>query len=116
MQHRFHLTRIGALQAEIREQHDHAECSHTVVPAQAGTHIPETVVMGPRLRGDDRLKLAPRGEQRSRGAAKVDERYGALLPALSACRRRLHRRLVESGKPTASPRRSPEAQLNPKRS
>src|SRR5260370_6231931 len=24
MQHRFHLTGIGALQAEIREQHDHA--------------------------------------------------------------------------------------------
>src|SRR6202047_153986 len=80
MQHRFHLTRIGALQAEIREQHDHAECSHTVVPAQAGTHIPETVVMGPRLRGDDRLKLTPRGEQRSRGAAKSDGRYRALLP------------------------------------
>jgi hypothetical protein len=25
----------------------------TVVPAQAGTHIPEAVVMGPRVRGDD---------------------------------------------------------------
>jgi hypothetical protein len=25
----------------------------TVVPAKAGTHIPEAVVMGPRLRGDD---------------------------------------------------------------
>jgi len=25
-----------------------------VVPAKAGTHIPEPVVMGPRLRGDDR--------------------------------------------------------------
>src|SRR5262245_1064090 len=24
-----------------------------VVPAKAGTHIPETVVMGPRFRGDD---------------------------------------------------------------
>ncbi len=24
-----------------------------VVPAQAGTHIPETEVMGPRFRGDD---------------------------------------------------------------
>jgi hypothetical protein len=28
-------------------------CSLAVVPAQAGTHIPEPVVMGPRLRGDD---------------------------------------------------------------
>ena len=27
--------------------------STVVVPAQAGTHIPETVVMGPRFRGDD---------------------------------------------------------------
>jgi hypothetical protein len=26
-----------------------------VVPAQAGTHIPEVVVMGPRFRGDDCL-------------------------------------------------------------
>jgi hypothetical protein len=25
-----------------------------VVPAHAGTHIPEAVVMGPRFRGDDR--------------------------------------------------------------
>ena len=24
-----------------------------VVPAKAGTHIPEAVVMGPRVRGDD---------------------------------------------------------------
>src|SRR5262245_21510451 len=31
-----------------------------------------------------------------------------VTPALSACRRPLRRRLVESGKPTASPRRSPE--------
>src|SRR5262249_56003346 len=28
--------------------------SSPVVPAKAGTHIPETVVMGPRVRGDDR--------------------------------------------------------------
>jgi len=27
--------------------------SPSVVPAQAGTHIPEAVVMGPRFRGDD---------------------------------------------------------------
>jgi hypothetical protein len=26
-----------------------------VVPAHAGTHIPEAVVMGPRFRGDDRI-------------------------------------------------------------
>jgi hypothetical protein len=26
-----------------------------VVPAQAGTHIPEAVVMGPRFRGDDSI-------------------------------------------------------------
>src|SRR5262245_31084423 len=31
-----------------------------------------------------------------------------VAPALSACRRPLHRRLVESEKPTASPRRAPE--------
>src|SRR5262245_5685751 len=104
MQHRLHLTRVWAVQPEVREQHDHAECSYTVVPAHSassraftpvfdglwmrvnalmlGTHIPETVVMGPRNgvpathsasqtrvdalllsrgapRGDDRLKLAP---------------------------------------------------------
>jgi hypothetical protein len=27
--------------------------THDVVPAQAGTHIPEAAIMGPRLRGDD---------------------------------------------------------------
>jgi len=27
--------------------------SLSVVPAKAGTHVPEAVVMGPRLRGDD---------------------------------------------------------------
>jgi hypothetical protein len=26
-----------------------------VVPAKAGTHIPEAVVMGPRFRGDDTI-------------------------------------------------------------
>src|SRR5215469_6272380 len=31
-----------------------------------------------------------------------------VTPALSACRRPLHRRLVESEKPPASPQRSPE--------
>ena len=29
-----------------------------VVPAQAGTHIPESVVMGPRVRGDDGAELS----------------------------------------------------------
>src|SRR5215831_23795 len=70
MQHRLHLTRVWAVQPEVREQHDHAECSYTVVPAHSassraftpvfdglwmrvnalmlGTHIPETVIMGPR--------------------------------------------------------------------
>jgi hypothetical protein len=38
-----------------------------------------------------------------------------VTPALSACRRPLHRRLVESGKPTASPRRSPETRIHPRR-
>src|SRR5262249_20933911 len=31
-----------------------------------------------------------------------------VTPALSACRRPFHRRLVESEKPTASPQRSPQ--------
>jgi hypothetical protein len=31
----------------------HAGYQLAVVPAKAGTHIPEAVVMGPRLRGDD---------------------------------------------------------------
>jgi hypothetical protein len=33
-----------------------------VVPAQAATHIPETVVMGPRLRGDDNSGWGADGE------------------------------------------------------
>src|SRR4029434_1710982 len=33
-------------------------CQHYgVIPAYAGTHIPETVVMGPRFRGDDRIRI-----------------------------------------------------------
>ena len=48
-------------QARHRDQHaldDHHQhgsiCpNHVVVPVQAGTHIPEPVVMGPRFRGDD---------------------------------------------------------------
>jgi hypothetical protein len=35
-----------------------------------------------------------------------------VTPALSARRRPLHRRLAESGEPTASPRRSPETDFN----
>jgi Protein of unknown function (DUF3489) len=41
---------------------------------------------------------------------KLALRLGA-TPALSACRRPLHCRLVESEKPTASPQRSPETQM-----
>src|SRR5262249_46226873 len=37
-----------------------------VVPAQAGTHIPEPVVMGPRLRGDDSYKSWIISRSRSR--------------------------------------------------
>src|SRR6266498_3053051 len=47
----------------------------------------------------------------SRGAVQNGRAMRGVTPALSACRRPLHRRLVESGKPTASPRRSPETQL-----
>jgi hypothetical protein len=36
VQHRLHLAGIGTLQPEIREQHDHGDCSYTVVPAKAG--------------------------------------------------------------------------------
>jgi hypothetical protein len=49
--------------------------------------------------------------QYSRGAVQNDRAMRGVTPALSACRRPLHRRLAESGKPTASPRRSPETQL-----
>src|SRR5207245_2251718 len=41
-------------------------------------------------------------------SSKSDRAMRDVTPALSACRRPLHRRLVESEKPTASPRRSPE--------
>src|SRR5438445_5570766 len=43
---------------------------------------------------------------------EIERAIRGVTPALSACRRPLHRRLVESEKPTASPRRSPETQLN----
>jgi hypothetical protein len=41
-------TRVNALMA-------HAGYQLAVVPAKAGTHIPEAVVMGPRFRGDDSI-------------------------------------------------------------
>jgi hypothetical protein len=34
---------------------------NTVVPAQAGTHEHKPVIMGPRLRGDDRRKAVTLG-------------------------------------------------------
>jgi hypothetical protein len=40
--------------------------------------------------------------------SKLIGRYGGVTPALSACRRPLHRRLSGSEKPTVSPQRSPE--------
>jgi hypothetical protein len=43
---------------------------------------------------------------------KIGRAIRGVTPALSACRRPLHRRLVESEKPTASPQRSPETQID----
>ena len=45
---------------------------------------------------------------RLRRTSEIDRAIRGVTPALSACRRPLHRRLVETEKPTASPRRSPE--------
>jgi hypothetical protein len=59
--------------------------------------------------------VAPRRRVPTRAAAKTDRAMRGVTPALSACRRPLHRRLVESGKPTASPRRLPETQFHPRR-
>src|SRR5215831_5245633 len=42
---------------------EEAQSALSVVPAQAGTHIPEPEVMGPRLRGDDSNDVM-RGRQR----------------------------------------------------
>src|SRR5713226_3520340 len=39
---------------------------------------------------------------------KINRAIRGVTPALSACRRPLHRRLSESEKPTVSPQRSPE--------
>src|SRR5262249_15698043 len=50
-------------------------------------------------------------EWQARGArahSKIDRAIRGVTPALSACRRPLHRRLSESEKPTVSPQRSPE--------
>src|SRR5215831_17508965 len=56
-----------------------------------------------------------RGGRAARNARAAPSRtrraMRGVTPALSACRRPLHRRLAESGKPTASPRRSPETQF-----
>jgi hypothetical protein len=64
------------------------------------------------------IELAPRvvlGETTAhnftpRTSAKMDRAMRGVTPALSARRRPLHRRLVESEEPTASPRRSPETE------
>src|SRR5262249_13614712 len=86
---------IGTVQAEIREQHDHLLAR--VRPAPRNDQ-PE-------------FSRRPRGAQRARRAVKNVSgdagRYSRSF-GLSAS---LHRRLVESGKPTASPRRSPETQF-----
>src|SRR5450759_821183 len=65
------------------------------------------------------VELAPRiglGEAAThnvttlRSPAKMDRAMRGVTPALSARRRPLHRRLVESEEPTASPRRSSETE------
>ena len=43
---------IGA-ERRLGAGHDYAASLSIVVPAQAGAHIPATVIMGPRFRGDD---------------------------------------------------------------
>src|SRR5262249_5851682 len=53
----------------------------------------------------------PKRWSRRAAPPRFDRAIWGVTPALSACRRPLHRRLAESGKPTASPRRSPETQL-----
>src|SRR5262245_11079716 len=50
-----------------------------VVPAQAGTHIPETVVMGPRLRGDDSRDLSLRPLHAVGGRKRLHARMDLLL-------------------------------------
>jgi len=51
-----------------------------VVPAQAGTHIPESVVMGSRLRGDDSTADEPWSELRRFTVARIGlPRSGASL-------------------------------------
>ena len=50
--------------------------------------------------------------QQGSAAAQVDRAMRGVTPVLSARRRPLHRRLVESEKPTASPQRSPETRTS----
>src|SRR5262249_12742450 len=53
-----------------------------VVPAKAGTHIPEPVVMGPRLRGDDSNKFAAKMARDSERAQSVmGETVAAIVEA-----------------------------------
>src|SRR5215831_6298632 len=53
---------------------EEAESALSVVPAQAGTHIPEPVVMGPRLRGDDSNNVsATAGTARGCGSSRRRE-------------------------------------------
>src|SRR5215472_5768320 len=47
-------------------------------------------------------------ETRAPCAFEIDRAIRGVTPALSTCRRPLHRRLSESEKPTVSPQRSPE--------
>jgi hypothetical protein len=49
----------------------------SVVPAHAGTHIPEAVVMGPRFRGDDSkqaVRLTCISQHRDFTAVEIDGR------------------------------------------
>ena len=61
--------------------------------------------------GNGLFELIERRAECSHGAVQNGRAMRGVTPALSACRRPLHRRLVESGKPTASPRRSPETRM-----
>src|SRR5262249_48165001 len=60
----------------IRRRSDSAATDTAVVPAQAGTHIPELVVMGPRFRGDDTVRLAT--TPRTRMRAKRDSEHSEM--------------------------------------
>src|SRR5262249_20699816 len=47
-----------------------------VVPAHAGTHIPEPVIMGPRLRGDDSMHKPSPGRSPPHGGTQPHHREG----------------------------------------